>query len=81
MTGRRGGAGADRPDPPAGQAGSTPTIFSISIEDPGCLSQIPDPDFFPSRIPDLTTIERSGNFCFVALPFFVVINFSKLEII
>ncbi len=26
-------------------------IFSVA--DPGCLSQIPDPDFYPSRIPDL----------------------------
>jgi hypothetical protein len=26
-------------------------IFS-SVADPGCLSRIPDPDFYPSRIPD-----------------------------
>jgi hypothetical protein len=24
-----------------------------SVADPGCLSRIPDPDFYPSRIPDL----------------------------
>jgi hypothetical protein len=24
-----------------------------SVADPGCLSPIPDPDFYPSRIPDL----------------------------
>ncbi len=24
----------------------------FSVADPGCLSQIPDPDFYPSRIPD-----------------------------
>jgi hypothetical protein len=24
-----------------------------SVPDPGCISQIPDPDFYPSRIPDL----------------------------
>jgi hypothetical protein len=23
------------------------------VADPGCLSRIPDPDFYPSRIPDL----------------------------
>jgi hypothetical protein len=23
-----------------------------SVADPGCLSRIPDPDFYPSRIPD-----------------------------
>jgi hypothetical protein len=28
-----------------------------SVADPGCLSRIPDPDFYPSRIPDL----RSRN--------------------
>jgi hypothetical protein len=27
--------------------------FSSSVADPGCLSRIPDPDFFLSRIPDL----------------------------
>jgi hypothetical protein len=26
---------------------------TISVADPGCLSRIPDPDFYPSRIPDL----------------------------
>jgi hypothetical protein len=24
-----------------------------SVADPGCLSRIPDPDFYPSRIPDI----------------------------
>jgi hypothetical protein len=27
--------------------------FSASVADPGCSSKIPDPDFYPSRIPDL----------------------------
>jgi len=27
----------------------------ISVADPGCLSRIPDPDFYPSRIPDPKT--------------------------
>jgi hypothetical protein len=26
-----------------------------SVADPGCLSRIPDPDFYPSRIPDPKT--------------------------
>jgi hypothetical protein len=26
--------------------------LSDSVADPGCLSRIPDPDFYPSRIPD-----------------------------
>jgi hypothetical protein len=28
-------------------------IAEISVADPGCLSRIPDPDFYPPRIPDL----------------------------
>ncbi len=27
--------------------------LETSVADPGCLSRIPDPDFYPSRIPDL----------------------------
>jgi hypothetical protein len=27
-------------------------IQKVSVADPGCLSRIPDPDFYPSRIPD-----------------------------
>jgi hypothetical protein len=30
-----------------------PGRFFYSVADPGCLSRIPDPDFYPSRIPDL----------------------------
>jgi hypothetical protein len=32
------------------------TIKIISVADPGCLSRIPDPDFYPSRIPDLGSL-------------------------
>jgi hypothetical protein len=28
-------------------------LIRSSVADPGCLSRIPDPDFYPSRIPDL----------------------------
>jgi hypothetical protein len=28
-------------------------IGKTSVADPGCLSRIPDPDFYPARIPDL----------------------------
>ncbi len=34
-------------------SGLLPIVFTISVADPGCLSRIPDPDFYPSRIPDL----------------------------
>jgi hypothetical protein len=29
------------------------TVPLSSVADPGCLSRIPDPDYYPSRIPDL----------------------------
>jgi hypothetical protein len=45
-----------------------------SVADPGCLSRIPDPDFYPSRIPDpkTATKERGGKK-------FDVILFTKLS--
>ncbi len=32
-----------------------------SVADPGCLSRIPDPDFYPSRIPDPKTIRKLSS--------------------
>jgi hypothetical protein len=54
----------------------------ISVADPGCLSRIPDPDFYPSRIQDSKTAtkERGENFFFVK-HFFVATNFTKCKII
>ncbi len=52
-----------------------------SVADPGCLSRIPDPDFYPSRIPDpkTATEERSKkNFCHT---FLCRNKFHKLMII
>jgi hypothetical protein len=50
-----------------------------SVADPGCLSRIPDPDFYPSRIPDpkTETTER-GEKKLVVIPFNVATNFTKL---
>jgi hypothetical protein len=50
---------------------------------------IPDPDFYPFRIPDLgsripdpkTATKERGEKNFVVKPFFVATNFSKLKII
>jgi hypothetical protein len=43
---------------------------------------IPDPDVYPSRIPDPKTGTKEwGEKKFVAIPFFVAINFTKLKII
>ncbi len=53
-----------------------------SVADPGCLSRIPDPDFYPSRIPDpkIATKER-GEKKFVVITLYVATNFTKLQII
>ncbi len=66
------------------------------MADPGCLSRIPDPDFYPSRIsdpgsrisdlgsripdPKTATKERGGK-KFVVIIFYVATNFTKLQII
>jgi hypothetical protein len=44
-----------------------------SVADPGFLSRIADPDFYPSRIPDPKTA--------LVIPFLVATNFTKLKII
>ncbi len=57
-----------------------------SVADPGCLSLIPDPDFYPSLIPDLgfripdpkTAMKHKGEKN-LFLPFFGAINFTKLN--
>ncbi len=57
---------------------STGEIFSVA--DPGCLSRIPDPDFYPSRIPDpKTAMKDRGEKKFVVIPFFGDITFKKLN--
>jgi hypothetical protein len=60
-----------------------------SVADPGCLSRIQDPDFYPSRIPDLgsripdpkTATKERGEKKFVVITFYVATNFTKLQII
>jgi hypothetical protein len=40
--------------------------MDTSVADPGCLSWIPDPDFYPSRIPDSkTAAKEEGEIFFV----------------
>jgi hypothetical protein len=34
--------------------------LKTSAADPGCLSRIPDPDFYPSRIPDPKQQQKRG---------------------
>ncbi len=46
------------------------TICFGSVADPGCLSRIPDPDFYPSRIPDpKTATKERGEKKLVVIPF------------
>jgi hypothetical protein len=57
-----------------------------SVADPGCLSRIPDPDFYPSRIPDVGSQiqkqqQKRGVKKKFVIPFFVATNFAKLNII
>jgi hypothetical protein len=46
-------------------------LVNGSVADPGCLSRIPDPDFYPSRIPDpkTGTKERGEKFIFLSYLF------------
>jgi hypothetical protein len=54
---------------------------NCSVADPGCLSRIPDPDFYPSRIPDpKTTTKEVGEKKFDVIPFLVATDFTKLYI-
>jgi len=54
-----------------------------------CGSGMPDPDFYPSRIPDLgsqipdpkTATKERGDKKLVVIPFYVATNFTKLKII
>jgi hypothetical protein len=68
-------------------------LVTPSVADLGCLSRIPDPDFYPSRIPDLGSRipdlgsriqkhqQQRGVKKNVVIPFYVATNFTKLKII
>jgi hypothetical protein len=53
-------------------------IAGGSVADPGCLSRIPDPDFYPSRIPDPKTTTKERGEKKVVITFNVATNFTKL---
>jgi hypothetical protein len=55
--------------------------FSVksSVADPGCSSRIPDPDFYPSRIPDpKTATKERGEKKLDVKPFYVDTKFNKI---
>jgi hypothetical protein len=59
-----------------------PPKENYSVADPGCLSRIPDTDFYPSRIPDPKTGRKErGEKKISVKHFFVATNFTKCKII
>jgi hypothetical protein len=52
-----------------------------SVADPECLSQVPDPNFYPSRISDPTKATKEDWEKICCHTFFVAKNFTKLKII
>jgi hypothetical protein len=65
----------------SGSGSGSPTLPLTSVADPGCLSRIPDPDFYPSRIPDpKTATKERGEKKFDVIPFFVATNFTKFTL-
>jgi hypothetical protein len=76
--------GLDRQDPAKTYATSLPYSHILflqgSVANLGCLSRIPDPEFYPSRkpesrIPDPTTAAKEEGENFFVLPFFLATNF------
>jgi hypothetical protein len=56
--------------------------IQTSVADSGCLSLIPDPDFYPFRIPDpKTATKERGEKKFVVITFYVATIFTKFQII
>ncbi len=53
------------------------------MADPGCLSRIPDPDFYSSRIPDpkTATKERDEKIFFVIHKFHKIENYFSFEVL
>jgi len=54
----------------------------LRIRDVYPRSRVPDPDFYPSRIPDpKTATKERGEKKFVVITFYVATNFTKFKII
>jgi hypothetical protein len=54
-------------------------FLKVSVADPGCLSRIPDPDFYPSRIPDpKTATKERGERIFFCHTFFCSHKLHKI---
>jgi hypothetical protein len=51
----------------------------LRIRDVYPRSRIPEPDFYPSRIPDPTTVTKEEGKKFVVLPFLVATNYEKMS--
>jgi hypothetical protein len=65
---------------------SCPALLLGSVADPGCLSRIPDPDFYPSRVPDpgsritdpKTATKERGEKKLDVKAFYVATKFNKI---
>jgi hypothetical protein len=58
------------------------TWISCTVEDPGCLSWIPDPDFCPSRIQDpKTDTKERGEKKLLPYLFYVTTKITNMKII
>jgi hypothetical protein len=54
-------------------------LIKSSVADSGCLSLIPDPDFYPTRIPDPKTARKERREKNLLLHLFLVdTNFTKI---
>jgi hypothetical protein len=53
--------------------------FSSVVLDPGCLSWIPDPNFYPSRTPDPTTATKRRGGDKIVVLLFCSYKYHKIE--
>jgi hypothetical protein len=61
------------------------SVLSLNVFHDQCcgsgIKKIPDPDFYPSRIPDPKAATKEKGEKFVVLPFFVATNITKVKLI
>jgi hypothetical protein len=57
-------------------------VSPTRVADPGCLSRIPDPDFYPSQIPDPKTAIREVKKIFLCShKFHNIANYLSFEVL
>ncbi len=53
-------------------------VSILSVADPGCLSRIPDPDFYPSKIPDPTKAPKEEGEILLCPTIFCSDKYNKI---